>query len=705
MSGLATLALRTSYHRGRDDIANDFYLPAMRRAIEYDRAVGYFRSAAFIIAWPALREFVAHGGRIRILCSQVLSPEDIEALDAGYAARVDGTIAARLRDEVATLLEDETMSEPARVLAALVATDVVEIKIAVLRSIPGVATTRIFHDKLGILRDTEGSVVVFKGSMNETWSGLSEDGNLESVDIACSWLGGRDEERTNEETVYFAELWTNTYPGLDVRPFPETARETLVSAADPDWESTVERLLRERADASPSPNEVAADARGRTLKPHQSAGLAAWRANARHGILAFATGAGKTFTALDAIRESLTKYDEVPLVVVPDKTLFAQWFEELRAAVGPLDASILRVGAGFDAWREVLGDWTAPDGRRVVLATMQTARSNAFRTRVTRGPHLFLVADEVHRLGSPANRTLLDETFFGPRLGLSATPERSGDDVGTSAILAYFGGVLEPRYTLADAVRDRVLTPYFYRPQTVLLLDAEAAEWHRLSRRIAQLRAQIGEEAGGDTQIESLLFARADIVKHASAKVDLAVEIVNETYEYGQRWIIYCDDQAQLGSVTAALAEVGHTAMPFHSAMEGDRAETLRWLDQFGGIVVSIKCLDEGVDIPSVTHALILASSKNPREFVQRRGRVLRRAKDKSLAFVYDAIVMPPNRAAGDDAVPDPITSGELARAIEFAQSADNPAARADLMAIAIDAGIDWETLPKVGVEEDLEEH
>ena len=211
----------------------------MRRAIEYDRAVGYFRSAAFIIAWPALREFVAHGGRIRILCSQVLSPEDIAALDAGYAARVDGIIAARLRDEVATLLEDETMSEPARVLAALVATDVVEIKIAVLRSIPGAATTRIFHDKLGILRDTEGSVVVFKGSMNETWSGRSEDGNLESVDVACSWLGGRDQERTNEETVYFAELWTNTYPGLDVRPFPETARETLVSAADPDWESTV----------------------------------------------------------------------------------------------------------------------------------------------------------------------------------------------------------------------------------------------------------------------------------------------------------------------------------------------------------------------------------------------------------------------------------------------------------------------------------
>ena len=705
MNSLSTLELRTSYHKGRDDIAHDFYLPAIRHATKYDRAVGYFRSTVFTIAWSALREFVAHGGRIRILCSQVLSAEDIEALDAGYAARVDEGIAARLRDEVTTLLDDRTLSEPARVLAALVATEIVELKIAILRPMSGGTTIRIFHDKLGILRDQQGSVVIFKGSMNETWSGLSEDGNLESVDVACSWLGGRDQQRTIEETTYFEELWTNIYPGLDVRPFPDIARETLVSAADANWESTVERLLHTRADATPMADRAGTDVRGRTLRPHQAAGLASWRANARRGILAFATGAGKTFTALDAIRESLSKFEEVPLVVVPDTTLFTQWFEELQAAVGPLDVSILRVGASFDSWRHVLGDWTAPSGKRLVLATMQTARSDQFRARITRGPHLFLVADEVHRLGSPANRTLLDETLFGPRLGLSATPERAGDDVGTSAILNYFGGVLEPRYTLADAVRDRVLTPYFYRPQTVSLLDTEADEWRRLSRRIAILRGQIGDDAEGDTRIDRLLFARADIVKRAVAKIDLSVEIVNEAFERGQRWIIYCDDQAQLNDVVAALADANHTAMPFHSAMDGDRAETLRWLDRFGGIVVAIKCLDEGVDIPSVTHALILASSKNPREFVQRRGRVLRRAKDKSLAFVYDAIVVPPDCAKGDNSAPDPITSGELARAIEFARSANNPAARADLMAIAIDAGIDWETLTEAGVEEDIEEH
>lgn len=700
MTSFAELSFRTSYHKGRDDIANDFYLPAMRLATEYDRAVGYFRSAVFIIAWPALRGFVARGGRMRVLCSQVLATNDIEALDAGYAARVDERIAARLRDEVASLLQDDAMAEPARVLAALVATDVLDLKIAILRRGPGAVASRIFHDKLGIFRDAHGASLVFKGSMNETWSGLAADGNLESVDVACSWLGGRDEQRVAEETAYFADLWADQYPGLEVRRFPDTAREALIAAADPDWQSTLDHLLRNAPANERTIQSV--DAKGRILKSHQAAGLADWRAHDRRGILAFATGAGKTFTALEAIREALTEYNEVPVVIVPDKTLFAQWGEELDPLAEALSARILRVGADYDFWRDVLRDWTASSDaeRRLVLATVQTARTAAFRNALSHGGHLFLVADEVHRLGSSMNRSLLDESLFGPRLGLSATPERAGDDAGTAAILGFFERVLEPRYTLADAVHDGVLTRYFYRPHTVPLSEEEAVEWHKLARRIARLWTQQNKDDGLRTHINRLLFERARLVKKAYAKVRLAVDVLNEVYEHGQRWIIYCDDQDQLRDVVSAVGATGYTAMPFHSAMEGDRGETLRWLDRYGGIVAAIRCLDEGVDIPSVTHALILASSKNPREFIQRRGRVLRTAPGKALAYVHDAIVVPPLSSNGGDGEPDPITAGELARAIEFARSAENPAASADLVGIAIDAGIDWEKLTGEGVED-----
>src|SRR4051812_48395567 len=237
---------------------------------------------------------------MRVLCSQVLAHDDIDALEKGYSARTDQVLAARLLAEVRSLLEDPVLRDPARVLAALVASGTLELKIAVLEETDlGTAKGRIFHDKLGIFRDVVGNLVVFKGSMNETWTGLAADGNLESVDVAASWMGSRDLERARTEEAYFADLWGNRYPTLRVRPFPEVARSELEQAADPDWDATLSRIL-----SSPPAGGAGAtgDPQGRTLRPHQSAGLAAWKANGLRGILAFATGSGKTFAATTAIK-------------------------------------------------------------------------------------------------------------------------------------------------------------------------------------------------------------------------------------------------------------------------------------------------------------------------------------------------------------------------------------------------------------------
>ncbi len=699
MSGLADLDLHTAYHRGRDDIANDFYLPAMARAIEYDRAVGFFRSSAFIIAWPGLRDFVARGGRMRVLCSQILASEDADALDAGYGARADERLEAAFAQQVKALLADAELGEPTRILAALVATGVLEFKIALLRpGDAGNAKARIFHDKLGVFRDGQGNVVIFKGSMNETWSGLSGDGNLESVDVAGSWLGSRDLERTSVEQSYFADLWADRYPGVRVRPFPELAKEELVRAAVRDWEGSLDDLLGKGTEPSP----VVADIKGRTLYDHQERALLAWQTNGRHGIFQLATGAGKTLTAMIAVRDAIENHGEVPVIVVPGDTLFDQWLrDEVKPFCSALGVQLLRVGAGNNRWPEVLNAFTRPGpGARLVLASLRTAAGEPFRQRICGGEHLFLVADEVHRFGSPEGRKLLDPALFGPRLGLSATPKRAGDPTGTAAILDFFGGILQPAYSLRDAINDKRLTGYFYYPQTVFLNQQEERQWQVLSARIAKLRAQQGDgfDADLDRRISLLQFDRARVVKGASAKVPLAVAVLKAAHKPGQRWIVYCDDLDQLNAVSGALESAGIVNLPYHSKMAGDRTETLRWLELQGGVVVAIKCLDEGVDIPAVSHALILASSKNPREFIQRRGRVLRRAPDKPLAFVYDAIVMPSHHdPSGRE---DPIASGELARAIEFAQGAQNPGAMSDLERIAIDAGIDWRSALEWGVED-----
>jgi superfamily II DNA or RNA helicase len=201
-----------------------------------------------------------------------------------------------------------------------------------------------------------------------------------------------------------------------------------------------------------------------------------------------------------------------------------------------------------------------------------------------------------------------------------------------------------------------------------------------------------------------MLIDRARIAKGATAKIDLARRVIREHFEPGQRWLVYCDSQDQLYAVRDALEEEGVDPDVYHSDMEGDRQQTLERFKVNGGVVVSIKCLDEGVDIPAATHALVLASSRNPREFIQRRGRVLREAPDKSLAHIYDAIVVP--RSMGDDEDPDTsLLEAELARAIEFGRGAIGPSSITDLERIAARYGISdkLEELSQAGYEDDSE--
>lgn len=195
------------------------------------------------------------------------------------------------------------------------------------------------------------------------------------------------------------------------------------------------------------------------------------------------------------------------------------------------------------------------------------------------------------------------------------------------------------------------------------------------------------------------MIERARIIKSADNKIELARKILLENFRDGQRWIVYCDSQTQLNIVLNDLRRNNFQALEYHSDMSGDRMETLKYFESNGGIIVSIKCLDEGVDIPSVTHALILASSKNPREFIQRRGRVLRKAPNKPIAFIYDVLVKP--NINEDDEFSKGIILGEMARAVEFGEGAQNPSAIYELKRILLNFDIDYSTITEKGIEVD----
>jgi len=255
--------------------------------------------------------------------------------------------------------------------------------------------------------------------------------------------------------------------------------------------------------------------------------------------------------------------------------------------------------------------------------------------------------------------------------------------------------------TLKDAIQSGRLVDYEYYPHPMNLTDSEATEWRKLTLQIVREMPADSDKSKTvelSDRVKMLLIKRSRIAKKAVNKVEIATEIVAESFVDGERWLIYCEDTEQLQCLMSSLNKAGFRPVEYHSSMVGDKGATIEWFKKFGGLLVSIRCLDEGVDIPSVDHALILASSQNPRQFIQRRGRVLRRSEGKNLAVIHDVIVVPLSL----DSEPDQISllRSEFARAIEFADSAINAGASAELRSIAINLGLDPQDMAGVGLEE-----
>lgn len=702
---------KPDYNKAEDDIAQEFYLPAMKNASVYDRVSGYFGSTIYIIAWSALHDFVSNGGKMRIICSPCVSDTDKAAMSEGYSAKNDEIIRKSLMKELDDLFNQEELEKPARVLACLIALGIIDVKIAVPLSGSEPDLQRLFHDKVGIFSDSDGNAVGFRGSMNETFKGLAEDGNSESIDVFPSWTDERDVVRVQNAIRYFNKLWDRKMENTVVYDFPEAVRNSLVEKSNGyDWrqltkeiEVSISRSKRWRADkknVSKSPRK------------HQLIALENWEKNGRRGIFEHATGSGKTFTAICAIRDALDRHKTV-LVLVPSKELLRQWRKEIGENIQDIEIQYLLCGDGNNAWKKdnLLRLWTSPSDsmNKITIAIMDTACSGQFMNSVLPGEHLLIVADEVHRIGSSARRNILNIDAH-ERLGLSATPIRYGDVEGTNAIFDYFGGIVEPVFSLEDAIQTNVLTKYYYHPMQISLTEQEQDEWNELTKIINKIIASNGGSNRNisavieeNSRLQMKMIERSRIIKQASGKAPLALSVIRDNYKYGEHWIVYCDNQAQLREVLNLLLDNDYDAYEYHSDMSGDREQTLKYFDRNGGMLVSIRCLDEGVDIPATTHALILASSKNPREFIQRRGRILRKYEGKYFAHLYDAIVVPP-KSYDDNDKSAYIIETELMRAIQFGSWAENPSCVSDLKIIAMRYGIDCESVKDGGYEYDEDE-
>ncbi len=632
--------------------------------------MGYFRSSFYALTAPAVAAFALRGGQIRVVCAPDFGPADIALLESGAEASEVAVAAAAV--ELSRILDDPESQAGGRVLKALLDFGALTIKVAATAN-PGT----IFHDKVGLFGDHFGNTLTFSGSVNETWRAWHPDGNHESFEVFRSW-DPKDADRVTRHRAFFDDLWGDDRSGVRVLDLSAAFAEQMVALGTDDPEHA---LVASAKPTQSKPSE------GIRLQKHQIEAVDAWEANGYRGVIKHATGSGKTFTALEAVRRHV-KSGRPALILVPSNLLLKQWAHEVDRFFAPSGIATVLAGAGNDGWKSNgdIGAFTTDSlaEPRIIIATLQTASKPQFLSGVEAGPHLMIVVDEVHNYGAASYRSI-DAIDAGARLGVSATPERFRDPTGTSAIFDYFGPIVGPVITLEDAVRVGRLCPYDYFPHPVNLNDAEADEWREITTRIRRAAAMNGGHADDmSEQLKLLLIKRANIAKQAAAKAPLAVEILVRDFKPKQHWLVYCDDGRQLRDVLDRLRAAGLSAMEYWSGMEGDRADSLAQFERSGGIIVAIECLDEGVDIPAVSHGIILASTQNPRQFIQRRGRMLRRFDGKHYAVVHDLLLAPPQESDPDFSS---LIKAELARAHEFAGSASNENCRLVIDALIAEWG------------------
>jgi DNA phosphorothioation system restriction enzyme len=624
---------------------------------------------------------------MQLVVSPHLEPEDVQALQSAAENPSDAlrAIAARSLADI----EDALIRDRLNALAWLAAAGLLEIKLALRLGPLGEASRGIFHEKAGVFTDSAGNHVSFSGSSNETAGGLLE--NFESIKVFCSWKDS--EGRVQEEVGNFQALWEDATPGLRVIEFSKIGRELLERYRDPDRPPL--GLSLPVPTVQESPTTEFKPPHGLELRPYQVDAIRAWSKAGGKGIFAMATGSGKTLTALMLAYKVAEKNRPLALIIVcPFINLCRQWIREI-ATFGLMPVACFE---GRERWQDELeeGYQRLAVGLSQVHAMVVTnatfvseAFQNRIRPRIASGSvHHLLIADEVHNLGAEQGQQALPEGII-MRLGLSATPERHYDPVGTKAVLDYFGGIVS-QYPLSQAIADGRLCPYRYYPIPVELTNEETDKYEEITLKLARLMH--GGDGNEEVQqgVMRLLIKRARLLAGAVNKLDALDRLVGSLPEPPRKAIFYCgdgrttdtitdDEVRQIQAVSRLLGERHGLRVRNFTFREKsqEREEILR--DLAGGFldgVVAIRCLDEGIDLPDLRMGFLLASSTNPRQFVQRRGRLLRNAPGKNRAVIYDFIISPPDLGGrlDDDGfnMERSFFQRELARIVEFCRMAEN---------------------------------
>ena len=712
-----------TYRPGEFNSPEKFFNDCLENSKEFDLQLGYFSSATISVLADGFATFISNGGKMRLVINHIVSEEDKDAISKGVHGGIidcfDLTNFESLRQTF-----DEYQQQFFECLAFLIYNKRIDIRIIKPRNKKGIS-----HTKTGQFRDGD-SITSFTGSANFTISGLFN--NLEEIKIDRSdSIDMMVQKRIISQRDEFDTIMNGKKKNVEY-----LSPENLVSAITTNYgDKDIEELLDVEAKLRKIKHERAVRERqqGKNVvcevhditpsfpypqgpREYQKIAFENWKNNKQKGLFAMATGTGKTITSLNCLFEIYQRKGYYKaIILVPTITLVNQWEQECRKF---RFSNITKVYSMNLTWRdeverilfnEKYKTDKEPEVSYIIISTYASyAREKVFSVLNSFDKkRLLLIADECHNMGSGSLVKRLKDIPYLRRIGLSATPERQFDDEGNEKLRKFFGSEesYTYEYSMEEAINKGVLCKYMYYPHLVQLTQEEMDAYVELSDRIAKyFNFDKGRFDDIDEKLKMLLLARKRIIHKAERKLDAFKDIIEKRYQIKgnlKYTLVYvpegnmpdyigsnddfdrsediCDDndaEHLINQYTQVVTEVDdHVTVRKFVSGQKDREEILSdFADGKLQVLTSMKCLDEGVDVPRSELAIFCSSTGNPRQFIQRRGRVLRTHPDKKMAELHDLVVVPElNPNSTSFRMEQSLLRGELMRVNKFALLSENP--------------------------------
>lgn len=660
------LGLKVYYNNDYDDLVDDFYNPVLEQAILYKRATGFFSSSSFWEIIEGLKAFFINDGKIKLIVSPEISEQDIEAINLGIIAKED-VINSFI---ISKIFDSNKYKNQFNLLAWLIYEEKLEIKFVTKKNFNSYG---IFHDKSAVIYDKYSDRIAFHGSLNESNTAYSL--NYESINVFMGW-NEADNQRIKIIEEAFDNIWENKSKNWISYSIPESIKNDIVKIKSID-RPVIGRVLYNNNFLIPKNYQ---------LRDYQKEAIDKWFENRCKGILEMATGSGKTFTAIFAMNKLMNRLKEKGygcgmVIVVPYKNLLEQWSDELSAfGVSPIKCYDSKLIWYYKA-RNAINDYNIGIAENLFLiVTNYTFITKSFQEILgsIKRDYIFC-ADEAHHLISNSISKLLPlNTEF--RLGLTATLNNEFDEEKVIPLINYYDKIVF-KFSLKEAMEHDCLTKYYYYPIFIELDESEMQEYIDLSKRISKL---FNNENSEDV-LKALLNKRRRIILNATNKIIKFNDMKSEIGKFN-KVLVYCGDKKDedgkfVDKINKMVSDMGFSTHTYTADVNNRNRKSI--LDRFKNgdinVLTAIRCLDEGIDIPSLDCAFILASNADSKQFIQRRGRILRKSPNKDFAYIYDFVVIPTldrckieSLCCEDRKYEVKIVSNELKRVLEFSKLCEN---------------------------------